>query len=180
MSDQDDLDQLDYYTLLGVEPDVNEDDLKRAFRKFALRYHPDRYAGAPPEKVARATEIYRRGSEAIEALSNPISRRAYDAGLTKGETRLTAEPKKASAKASRSTSRSNAPPRRTGRSARPPPSSGGTIRSPSARAFYAKALEAARAGDHRGAWRAIKSAIEHEPGNPLLENALARVEQFIR
>jgi curved DNA-binding protein CbpA len=180
MSDREELDQLDYYTLLGVEPDASEEELKRAFRKFALRYHPDRFAGAPLEKIARATEIYRRGSEAIEALSNPTLRRAYDAGLKKGETRLTDEPKKSAAKSSRAGSRSNAPPRRTGKSARPPEQAAGTIRSPSARAFYAKALEAAKAGDHRTAWRAIKSAMEHEPGNPLLETALARVEQFIR
>jgi curved DNA-binding protein CbpA len=174
------LDQLDYYTLLGVEPDASEDDLKRAFRKFALRYHPDRFAGAPLEKIARATEIYRRGSEAIEALSSPPLRRAYDAGLARGQTRLTAEPTKAPMKPSRSITRSSAPPRRTGRSTRPPAPPGGTIRSPTARAFYSKALEAARAGDHRAAWRAIKSAMEHEPGNPLLETALARVTQFIR
>jgi curved DNA-binding protein CbpA len=180
MSDQEELDRLDYYTLLGVESDVGEEDLKRAFRKFALRYHPDRYAGAPLDKIARATEIYRRGSEAVEALSNPILRRAYDAALAKGETRLTEEPKKTAAAAPRATSRSSAPPRRTGKSVRPPAAAGGTIHSPTARAFYAKALEAARTGDHRTAWRAIKSAIEHEPGNPLLETALARVAQFIR
>ncbi len=174
------LDQLDYYTLLGVEPAATDAELRAAFRKFALRYHPDRFAGATQDKVDRATAIYRRGSEAIEVLTDPRQRKAYDAGLAKGELRLTSEGrarKSDSVRASRT--RSDAPARRTGRSARPP-ASVPTIRSPSARAFYAKAIELARAGDARGAWRAIESAIQHEPGNPVLEEALRRVERSVR
>lgn len=173
----DELDGLDYYTLLGVEATASEADLKAAFRKFALRYHPDRFAGAAPDKVERATAIYRRGSEAIEVLSDPRQRKAYDAGLARGELRLTGEgrSKKSDAKSSRT--RGDAPARRTGRSARP---AAPTIKSPSARAFYTKAIELARAGDTRGAWRAIQSAMEHEPGNPLLEEALLRVQRSMR
>ena len=51
----DQLDKLDYYTLLGVESDATTDEIKRAFRKFALRYHPDRHVESGPEAVARAT-----------------------------------------------------------------------------------------------------------------------------
>jgi curved DNA-binding protein CbpA len=174
MSDAEELDQLDYYSLLGIEPTATDDELRRAFRKFALRYHPDRYAGAPEDKIARATAIYRRGSEAVEVLGDPVQRRAYDAALARGETRLTAEPtKKAAAKSSRPSAR------RTGRSQRPH-TTARTIQSPSARAYYARAIELAKAGDHRGAYQAIQNAIQQEPGNPLLEEALAKVRQYIR
>ena len=177
MSDASDLDQLDYYTLLGVEPNATEQALKQAFRGFALRYHPDRHAGAPPDKVARATEIYRRGSEAMDALSDPARRRAYDAGLAKGQMRLTADPKSPSAKSARASSKSISAPRRSVRAPAPPAKPTATLRTPSARAFYARAVEATKAGDHRAAWRALKSALEHEPGNPMLEAALLRAAQ---
>jgi curved DNA-binding protein CbpA len=169
------LDEYDYYTLLGVEPTATDAELRAAFRKFALRYHPDRFAGAAQDKIDRATAIYRRGSEAIEVLSDPRERKAYDAGLAKGQLRLTGEPtaaKKADAKTSRSGGA-----RKTGKSPKLQPP---TIQSPSARAFYAKAVELAKNGDARGAWRALQSAIEHEPGNPILDAALAKIERAMR
>jgi curved DNA-binding protein CbpA len=169
-----DLDQHDYYSLLGVETTATDAELRAAFRKFALRYHPDRFAGAPADKLERATAIYRRGSEAIEVLTDPRQRKAYDAGLAKGELRLTSEPsaKKADPKSSRSGG-----VRKTGKNQKLPPP---TIQSPSARAFYGKAVELAKNGDARGAWRALQSAIEHEPGNPILEAALAKIERAMR
>ena len=162
-----DLDQLDYYTLLGVEPRATDDELKRAFRKFALRYHPDRFAGADAEKIERATTIYRRGSEAIEVLGDPAQRKAYDAALARGQLRLTTDP---SAKRAQTPGAANAP------SASTQP----TVQSPAARAFYAKALDLQRAGDARGAWRAINQAIEHEPDSPMLEEALRKIERSVR
>ncbi len=175
-----DLEELDYYTLLGVEPTVTDAELRSAFRKFALRYHPDRHAGAAAEKVERATAIFRRGSEAMEVLADPVQRKAYDAGLARGELRLTSDPrsttKKSHAKSSRP--KGSAPSKR--KTADPSPAAAPTIRSPSARAFYTKAIELARNGDARGAWRAIQSAMEHEPGNPILEEAMKRVEKSMR
>jgi curved DNA-binding protein CbpA len=163
------LDEYDYYTLLGVEQTASDAELKAAFRKFALRYHPDRFAGAEADKVERATAIYRRGSEAIEVLGDPTQRRAYDAGLARGQLRLTSDPR-----AAKPQSPTHAA------TARAAPAEAPTIRSPSARAFYGKALELAKAGDARGAYRAIQSAMEHEPGNAILEEALRRVRQQIR
>lgn len=83
------LDALDYYTLLGVAEDASRADIRAAFRRFALRYHPDRFAGEAPELAQRALAIYRRGTEAVDVLCDVDQRRAYDAVLARGEKRLT-------------------------------------------------------------------------------------------
>ena len=173
MSNDDRLDQLDYYTLLGVARDAGGDDVKRAFRAFARRYHPDRFAGQDAEKIARATRIYRRGSEAVQTLSDPAARRAYDAVLAKGELRLKSDARApaAAAPAQPTTTRREAP--------RVEPTKP-TLQSPTARAFFTKAQEAARAGDLQTAWRQIKSAMQHEPGSPVLEQALQKIERAMR
>lgn len=63
----------DYYQILGVSPSANAGDIKRAYRKLALLYHPDRN----PDPSA---ELYiKEVNEAYDVLSNPESRRAYDA-----------------------------------------------------------------------------------------------------
>lgn len=86
MSD-DQLDLLDYYTLLQVADAASADEIRAAFHRFALRYHPDRHAESGEEQVARAAQIYRRGTEAYRVLCDPKMRREYDAGLLKGKVR---------------------------------------------------------------------------------------------
>jgi curved DNA-binding protein CbpA len=85
------LDLLDYYTLLGLADDATVHEVKLAFRAFARKYHPDQHAGTPPERVARATQIYQRGSEAMQVLTDPALRRAYDTALAEGHLRLPPE-----------------------------------------------------------------------------------------
>ena len=63
----------DYYQLLGVGRDVGGEELKKAYRKAALRYHPDRN---PDDKVAE--EKFKELSEAYQVLSDPEKRAQYD------------------------------------------------------------------------------------------------------
>src|SRR6185295_15514496 len=65
----------DYYAELGVARDVNAEDLRRAFRKLAAQYHPDRHPG---DKAAEAK--FKKIAEAYSVLDDPKARAAYDRG----------------------------------------------------------------------------------------------------
>ncbi|MSQ82377.1 MAG: J domain-containing protein [Myxococcales bacterium] len=63
----------DYYTLLGVARDETGEQIKKAYRKKAMQYHPDRNQGDK-----QAEENFKRVSEAYAVLSDPAKRRQYD------------------------------------------------------------------------------------------------------
>ena len=63
----------DYYELLGVERSCSSDDLKRAYKLLAIRYHPDKNPNNH-----EAEEHFKRVSEAYAVLSDPDKRRRYD------------------------------------------------------------------------------------------------------
>src|SRR5438270_11226274 len=63
----------DYYEVLGVGRNASAEDLKRAYRKLALQYHPDRNNG-DPQSEARFKEI----NEAYEVLSDSSKRQRYE------------------------------------------------------------------------------------------------------
>ncbi|WP_166207325.1 molecular chaperone DnaJ [Cognatiluteimonas telluris] len=64
----------DYYETLGVSRDVSDEDLKKAYRRCAMKHHPDRNPG---DTVA--LEAFKECKEAYEVLSDPSKRRRYDA-----------------------------------------------------------------------------------------------------
>lgn len=61
-----------FYDLLGVKPGANDQELKKAYRKLALKFHPDKNPG--PDAEGKFKEI----SMAYEVLSNEDKRRIYD------------------------------------------------------------------------------------------------------
>src|SRR3954468_8484382 len=73
----------DFYAVLEVERTANDDDIKKAYRKLAMRYHPDRNNGS-----AEAEEKFKQITEAYDVLRDPNKRAAYDrygeAGLRGG------------------------------------------------------------------------------------------------
>lgn len=63
----------DYYEVLGVSRDASIDDIKKAYRKLAMQYHPDRNPGNK-----EAEEKFKEATEAYEVLSDPDKRARYD------------------------------------------------------------------------------------------------------
>src|SRR5258707_2472343 len=64
--------QKDYYGILGVKKRASADDIRKAFRKLARKYHPD----VNPDK--KAEEKFKEISEANDVLSDPKKRKIYD------------------------------------------------------------------------------------------------------
>ncbi|MGB5301845.1 MAG: DnaJ domain-containing protein, partial [Gemmatimonadota bacterium] len=62
----------DYYTRLGVEKDSDPDTIKKAYRKLAMEFHPDRNSSPDAE------ENFKRVTEAYEVLRDPEQRQLYD------------------------------------------------------------------------------------------------------
>ena len=63
----------DYYEVLGVDRNADEETIKRAYRKLAKKYHPDVNPGDKD-----AAEKFAEASEAYSVLSDPDKRRQYD------------------------------------------------------------------------------------------------------
>ena len=66
--------EMDYYQLLGVSRDATPDEIKKAYRKLAMKYHPDKAKGDKKQ----AEDKFKQISEAYAVLSDPQKRTDYD------------------------------------------------------------------------------------------------------
>lgn len=72
------MEKRDYYEVLGVSKTATDDELKKAYRKMAIQYHPDRQQGKSEEEKKAAEEKFKEAAEAYDVLSNPDKRARYD------------------------------------------------------------------------------------------------------
>ncbi len=68
----------DYYEVLGIQKGASEDDIKQAYRKAALKWHPDRWVNGTDAEKKTAEEKFKEASEAYSVLSDPQKRAKYD------------------------------------------------------------------------------------------------------
>lgn len=67
------MEKKDYYEVLGISKDASEQEIKKAYRKMAMKYHPDKNQGNKESE-----EQFKEVNEAYEVLSDPQKRRTYD------------------------------------------------------------------------------------------------------
>ena len=68
----------DYYEVLGVSKNATADELKKAYRKEAIKWHPDKWSDKPEEEQKAAEEKFKEAAEAYDVLNDPQKRARYD------------------------------------------------------------------------------------------------------
>lgn len=68
----------DLYDVLGVSRNATQDEIKKAYRKLSLKYHPDKHVGDTPEEQKKNEELFKDVAHAYDVLSNPEKKAQYD------------------------------------------------------------------------------------------------------
>lgn len=85
--------KLTHYDTLGIERDATDQQVRAAFRRLALKFHPDKYTG---QERVDAEERFQSITEAFNILSHPSSRDKYDIEISKGTDDKKMDPKEIS------------------------------------------------------------------------------------
>jgi CheY-like chemotaxis protein len=161
------LDELDYYQLLGVEPEAKIREIRDAYFEMSLEFHPDRFfllrSGELKERIYA---IYRRVSEAYAVLSDERRREMYDDAHRAKHTKRAAPDVRA--------------PRPTEGPVSHKVLVDGRIESQAARHFAELAQTAFDAGDLNGARLFLSFAVVQEPACEPLWRAIAEVARLRR
>jgi curved DNA-binding protein CbpA len=143
-----------YYEILGIYPTAGDGEIKAAFHKFALRFHPDQLVDDGEDVVAAGAELFKRGVEAYNILVKPGLRERYDVQLRKGRLRMDVD------------KRPSAPP--------PPPMRTLEMiaKTPNGKKFAAKADRLLSIGKLEEARVQLTTAFQQEPTNAELEDRI--------
>lgn len=153
------LDEASYYELLSVSEMADEATIRRAFRCFALAFHPDMHSGASAETLAAVRRIFQSGAEAYRVLCDPELRLRYDVQLSKGRLRL--DPGELQKAQDESSARAL----------------DALCRSAGAKLCAQRAAKLIDAGDLSGAMRELKLALAHDGNaNPALAERIDALE----
>lgn len=68
----------DYFNILGVKENASKDEIKKAYRKLSLKWHPDKHANDPEDKKKEAEEKFKEISEAYDVLSDDTKRQQWE------------------------------------------------------------------------------------------------------
>ena len=71
-------DERDFYAILGLKKNATDDQIKKAYKTLAVKYHPDKQVGKSEADVKKAEEMFKKISEAYHILSDADQRRKYD------------------------------------------------------------------------------------------------------
>ena len=82
----------DYYTTLEIERNASVEDIKKAFKRLALKYHPDKQQGKSEAEKKAAEEKFKEINEAYSVLSDPQKKQQYDRFGTVGDMGMGAGP----------------------------------------------------------------------------------------
>jgi len=154
------LEELDYYQVLELAPDVPTSAIRAAYHQTSRRFHPDAHRDAPPELQQQVAQIAKRIAEAYSVLRDPRRRQVYDRQLAGDQARVRMPLAEAEAQADRQ--------RRDQHEGR----------TPNGRRYFALAKADLSRGDRMSAERNLKTALTFEPDNAvfraLLQELLGR------
>lgn len=68
----------DYYEVLGINKGADEAEIKKAYRKAAMKYHPDKFTNASEKEKKEAEDKFKEANEAYQILSDPQKKQQYD------------------------------------------------------------------------------------------------------